>query len=58
MKHYAVVVLDWGKWEIVYAGKTPFITTYKHIAEQHLKYCQENWPNEKYQIVEFNVKEM
>lgn len=59
MRHYAVVVLEFDHyWTFTYDGRKPFITTYPHIAELHLQCCQENWPNEKYQIVEFDVKEL
>lgn len=57
MKYYAVVIRQSDTYQVqfTYNYKDPFITTCNHIAEKHLQYCQENWPNENYQIVEFDV---
>lgn len=57
MKHYAVVMLEYGNWVFVYDGKHPFITKDFWKAEQHAFRLKEEYPDEKYQIVSFDVKE-
>ena len=56
MTYYAVVLIERGKPQFTYAGRDAFITSIEHLAEDHLAWCKEQWPNEVYQIVEFQVE--
>ena len=55
MRYYSVVLFEYKIPKYTYAGKEPFISTSREAAERQLLFCQENWPNETYQIVWFDL---
>lgn len=55
MRYYSVVVFENGFPRITFEGRTPYLTSNYANAQEHLFFCQENWPKDNYQIVWFDI---